>query len=140
MDPKMRGAVTHPLVQKIIAYQTAMARQDFASGATIFAPDVVYVVPGQNALSGTFHGPAEVMGYFGKLMALTSGTYGISDMLWLACHDRVTLITRNHATIGARSLDWDEAIVFVFENGQKKRIDLYQADQAAVDAFYGKPS
>ncbi len=87
--PTMRGAVDHPLVRNIIAYQAAMARQDFAEGAKNFAPDVVYVVPGSNPLSGHHEGPVAVMGYLGRLLALTAGTYNISDMLWLTCGDRV---------------------------------------------------
>lgn len=134
--PTMRGAVDHPLVQKVIAYQAAMARQDFGEGAKVFAPDVVYTVPGSNQLSGRYEGADAVMGYFGRLMALTAGSYDITDMLWLACGDRVALTTRNKAKIAARSLDWEEAIVFHFANGLKKDIDLFQADQAAVDAFF----
>ena len=134
----MRGATDHPLVQRIMQYQAAMANQDFAAGATIFAPDVVYVVPGSNPLSGTYQGPAAVMGYFGRLMAATHGTYEISEMLWLTCNDRVTLSTVNTASIGANSLTWHEAIVFEFVDGVKKRIDLFQADQAAVDGFFGQ--
>jgi len=113
-----------------------MARQDFAEGAKIFARDVVYLVPGANALSGRYVGPDAVMGYFGRLMALTGGSYDISDMLWLACDDHIALSTRNHASIKGRSLEWDEVIVFHFVDGLKKRIDLFQADQAAVDAFF----
>lgn len=138
MTPKMRGAVEHPLVQAIMAYQAAMARQDIEEGRKIFAPDVVYTVPGANALSGRYVGPDAVMGYFGRLMQLTQGSYAISDMLWLACGDQITLVTQNQASIGARALAWEEAIVFTFESGRKKRIDLFQAEQAAVDAFFGR--
>jgi uncharacterized protein len=140
MTTTQRGAVNHPLVQKIMTYQAAMARQDFASGATIFAPDVLYVVPGNNPLSGRYDGPDAVMGYFGRLMEVTAGTYDISDMLWLVSNDRVTLSTRNHATIGGQTLDWDEAIVFEFVAGLKKRIDLFQANQDAVDTFFSAAS
>ena len=136
MPTTMRGAVDHPLVQKIIAYQGAMARQNFAEGVQIFAPDVIYVVPGNNPLSGTYEGAEAVMGYFGRLMQMTAGSYEISDMLWLTSNDRVTLSTRNHATIGGQSLTWDEAIIFEFVGGVKKRIDLYQAEQDAVDRFF----
>jgi len=132
----MRGAVDHPLVKKIIAYQAAMARQDFVEGRKVFALDVVYLVPGANPLSGRYEGPDAVMGYFGRLMALTAGSYDISDMLWLACEDRIALTTRNHAKIIDRSLEWDEVIVFHFADGLKKHIGLFQADQAAVDAFF----
>jgi uncharacterized protein len=138
MTTIMRGATNHPLVQRIMSYQAAMAQQDFAEGAKIFAPDVVYVVPGNNPLSGRYDGPEAVMGYFGRLMEVTRGTYAISDMLWLTCNDRVTLSTVNTATIGDKTLTWDEAIVFEFVNGLKQRIDLYQADQSAVDAFFGR--
>jgi uncharacterized protein len=131
----MCGAVDHPLVQKIVAYQAAMARQDFSAGAKIFAPDVVYVVPGNNPLSGRYEGPDAVMGYFGRLMEVTDGTCEISDMLWLTCSDRVTLSTRNHATIAGQQFAWDEAIVFELVDGLKKNIGLFQADQAAVDEF-----
>jgi uncharacterized protein len=140
MTQMMRGAVDHPLVKKIMAYQAAMARQDFAEGAAIFAPDVVYNVPGKNPLSGKYVGPKAVMDYFGNLMALTRGTYEITDMLWLACNDRVTLVTRNQAMIGNQKLAWDEAIIFEFVDGFKKRIDLFQADQAAVDQFFSDVS
>jgi uncharacterized protein len=138
MTTTMRGATDHPLVQKIIAYQAAMARQDFAEGGTIFAPHVVYVVPGNNPLSGRYEGPDAVMGYFGRLTEVTAGTYEISDMLWLTCDDRVALSTRNKAMIGRQSLVWDETIVFEFVDGLKQRIDLFQADQGAVDLFFCK--
>lgn len=136
MTVTMRGAVDHPLVQKIIAYQAAMARQELAEGRRIFAPDVIYSVPGANPLSGRYEGPDAVMGYFGRLMAMTGGTYEISDMLWLVSGDQVLLSTRNHASIQPHTLAWDEAIVFQFVDGVKKRIDLFQADQAVVDRFF----
>ena len=136
MATTMRGAVKHPLVRKIIAYQLAMARQDFAEGAKIFAPDVIYTVPGANLLSGRYEGPEAVMGYLERIMEITARTYDISDMLWLIAQDRVALSTRNHAAIGGETLDWDELIVFEFADGVKKRIDLYQSEQKAVDEFF----
>lgn len=133
----MRGAIEHPLVRAIMKYQADLAGGDIASTRAIFAPDVVYTVPGNNGLSGRYDGPDAVMGYFARLMDLTGGSYRISDMLWLVNDKSILLETRNHATIRDRTLDWDEAILFTFEKGHKKRIDLFQADQAAVDAFFG---
>jgi len=132
------GAINHPHVQWIKAYQGAMASGDVAAGTTYFAPDVTYSVPGNNLLSGEFHGPEQVMEYFGKLMQLTGGTYRITHMQWLVNGDQVLLATVNQATIGNRSLTWDEGILFEFKNGKKQRIVLFQADQDAVDAFYGQ--
>lgn len=132
------GALDHPNVQLVRNYQAAMARGDFAAGAIVFAPDVVYTVPGHNRLSGTFHGPEPVMGYLGKLMDITGGTYRISEMKWLVSDDgKVALVTRNHAQIEDRTLAWDEVLVFEIHAGKKTRIDMFQANQAAVDEFYG---
>lgn len=135
-EPIITGATAHPLVQAIMAYQQAMATGDIAGGRSIFRDDVVYVVPGENLFSGTYHGPDEVMGYFGRLMAATAGTYAITAMHWLICGDKVLLETKNTASRGDRSLAWDEAILFEFVDGKKARIEMFQADQAAVDMFF----
>ena len=134
--PTMTGATTHPLVQKIMAYQRAMAAGAKDAGS-VFAADVRYIVPGQNVLSGEYSGPQAVMGYFGRLMELSAGTYAIDRMNWLVCQERVILETVNRATVRGTELVWDEAILFYFRDGLKSRIELFQADQAAVDAFFG---
>ena len=135
--PIETGALDHPHVQLIRAYQAAMARGDSASAITVFDPEVTYHIAGNNQLSGDFTGPEPVMDYLGKLMQVTGGTYRITHMNWLVGPEgRVALVTRNQAAIADRSLTWDETITFEFKNDKKWRIDLYQADQAAVDAFY----
>lgn len=137
--PIETGFLAHPHVQLIKDYQAAMARGDIASAATVFDPEVTYHVAGNNQVSGDFARPEAVMGYLGTLMYITDGTYRITHMNWLVGRDgRVALVTRNAATIAERSLVWDEAITFELKNNKKWRIDLYQADQAAVDAVYGE--
>ncbi len=135
--PPMSGALTHPLVQRIPTYQHDMATGQLAAAREVFQPDVRYRVAGQNVLSGDYVGPDAVMGYFGRLMTLTGGTYAITHMQWFAGDDRVALETANRATIGAQSLEWAELITFEFRDGRKARIDLLQANQSAVDAFFG---
>ena len=132
------GALEHPNVQRIRAYQAAMARGDYEAGATVFDPDVTYTVPGHNVLSGSYKGPQQVMGYLGKLMELTRGTYGISEMHWLVNEkEQVILFIKNHANLNGRSFAWEETILFEFKNGKKYKLEHFQADQAGVDAFLG---
>lgn len=132
------GALTHPLVQAVRNYQAAMARGDYATGVTVFDPAVTYTVPGHNLLSGIYKGPEEVMGYLGKLMELTQGTYGISEMHWLVNDkDQVILFIKNHADRNSRSFVWEETILFEFRNGKKHNLEHFQADQAGVDSFLG---
>ncbi len=99
-------------------------------------PDVTYAVPGRSLLAGTYSGPDEVMGYFGRLFELTNGTYSISAMHWTASPERIGLQTRNHATRNGATLTWDELIVFTFVEGRKKRIDHFAGDQYGVDELF----
>lgn len=138
--PEMLGDVDHPLVQKIMAYQLAVAAGDIASARAVFDPEVTYQVPGRSLLAGDYRGPDEVIGYFGRLLELTDGTYRISRMTWFAAGNEVALATRNQATRGGRTLDWDEVLLFTFEDGRKKRIDLLSGDQYGMDALFAKPS
>ena len=135
--PTESGAVFDPNVQRIKNYQAAMARGERETAVTVFEPEVQYIVPGDNRLSGHFVGPDGVMDYFGKLMALTGGTYRITEMRWLVNGEKVLLETSNYAEINGKSLTWNEGLLFEFHNGRKRRIELFQADQKAVDAFLG---
>ena len=133
------GALEHPNVKIVRDYQAAMANGDFAEGAAVFDEDVVYTVPGNNLLSGIYRGPQAVMGYFGKLMEITNGTYGIGEMHWLVNeNNQVALFIKNYARRGGEHLDWEELILFEFRNGKKYRIEHFQANQSAVDAFLAK--
>jgi uncharacterized protein len=135
--PVMTGAIDDPKVQAIMDYQQNMASGNIGAARSIFAPDVVYAVPGKSVLAGTYTGPDAVMGYFGRLMELTRGTYDISAMHWMTSDDHVALFTTNHAEIDGKALTWTETIVFEFRNGLKTRIDLLSGDQYGVDAFFG---
>lgn len=76
------------------------------------------------------------MGYFGRLMGATDGSYAITEMNWLVCGDKVILETVNVATRNGHQLQWDEAILFEFRDGRKSKIEIFQADQGEVDTFF----
>ena len=133
------GALEHPNVKAVRAYQAAMAKGDFANGITVFDPEVTYTVPGDNVLSGVYKGPEQVMSYLGKLMELTQGSYGISEMHWLVNEkEQVVLFIKNFADLRNRYYEWEETILFEFKNGKKYNIEHFQANQAGVDDFLGK--
>ena len=135
--PEMTGAVGDAKVQVIMNYQLAMARGDVTSARQAFQADVVYTVPGKSSLAGVYRGPDAVMGYLGRLMELTRGTYRISAMHWMVSDDRVSLHTVNHAERNGQSLTWNEVIVFAFRNGKKAQIELLSGDSYGFDAMFG---
>ena len=133
------GALEHLNVKAVRNYQAAMAKGDFANAITVFDPEVTYTVPGNNILSGVYKGPEQVMGYLGKLMELTQGSYGISEMHWLVNDkEQVVLFIKNFADLRGRYYEWEETILFEFKNGKKYNIEHFQANQAGVDEFLGK--
>jgi len=133
------GATTHPNVIAIRNYQAAMALGEYEKGAMVFDPEVTYTVPGNNVLSGIYKGPQQVMSYLGKLMELTQGSYGISEMHWLVNEkEQVILFIKNYADLRDRHYEWEETILFEFKNGRKYNIEHFQADQHAVDEFLGR--
>jgi len=134
--PQMSGDLDDPRVRAVLSYQRQVAAGDLVHAAKIFWPDVVYTVPGRSRLAGTYNGPDQVMGYLGKLFALTDESYAISRMHWLTSADRVGLLTRNHATVDGASLAWDELIVFTFVEGRKKAIAHFSGDQYGVDTLF----
>lgn len=131
-------ATNHPLEKAIQAYQAAVAQGGFDNACTIFEPDVTNVVPGHNQTSATLKGPDAVMDYFGTLMRIANGTYAITDMKWLVQElNKVALVTQNYADINGKTHAWGEVTRFEMRNGRKHHIEMYQEDQAALDAFYG---
>jgi uncharacterized protein len=135
-QPVMKGAVGHELVNKIMNYQLAVAQGKVESAKTVFHEDVEYIVPGSNIFSGTYRGPDAVMGYFGRLMSATDGSYEITEMNWLVCGNKVILETVNGASRNGHRLEWEEAILFEFKDGRKSKIEMFQADQISVDKFF----
>jgi uncharacterized protein len=134
--PRVIGELADPRVQAVLEYQHNIMTGNRDAARRIFWEDVLYTVPGHSLLAGEYRGPDAVMGYLGKLMELTGGTYAISRMHWLTSADRVALVTRNHATRQGRSLSWDELILFTFVGGKKKRIQHFSGDPYAVDELF----
>jgi hypothetical protein len=121
--PQMSGDLDHPHVRAVLNYQLAVARGDLDSARTVFAPDVRYVVPGRNPLSGAYHGPDEVMGYFGPADGSdVRGTYQITRMHWMTSEDHVTLLIANSATVGRALAGLGRGHRLPVRGGRKKRI------------------
>lgn len=129
---------THPYIQHILAYTEAAAKRDFDTGASYFAPDVVYQVAGNNPISGRFTGFfTGVMVSFGKMMELSAGTYGIEEIIdWLLSDRRVLLIAKEKATVKGQTKHWTRYILFEFDAQDKIcRCDILEDDQQAMDDF-----
>ncbi len=66
----------HPNVAIIKRYYNAYTKEDVATVREIFAPDIVWWIPGHHPLAGPKRGPDEVLAFFGQLAK--SGPVAIS--------------------------------------------------------------
>lgn len=122
----------------------ALVRQGFAASADgdtqtlseLMAADVVWHSPGRNQISGTYHGVAEIMGYFGKFAALCQGQFQVELLDVLANDHRAIALTRDTATRNGVTLSWEGGVVFHLQDGMLIEAWAFNYDQHQVDAFW----
>jgi uncharacterized protein len=108
----------------------AFSAGDVESVMNLFDDDIEWVQPGQSAVSGTFHGKAEVMEHLGRL-AEKSLTVKLSQLV--AEGDTVIAITE--VTAGGET--GEDADVFTVRNGKTVRAQMH-GDTALLERVYGK--
>jgi uncharacterized protein len=108
----------------------AFASGDIEAVMSLFDDDVEWVQPGQSAISGTFHGKAEVMEHLGRL-AEKNMTVNISQLV----ADGDTVIAITEVTAGGET--GEDADVFTVRNGKTVSVRVH-GDTALMERVYGK--
>lgn len=116
----------------------AFGTGDMEKLSSLFNPDIVHHVPGNNQLTGEYKGIDNVLGLYGKLFELTGGNFSADLQSVKVDGDTVTSVHRNKGEHDGRTLDSDTSLVFTITDGKITRIDEQPSDQAAEDAFWGK--
>src|SRR5262245_55664808 len=96
----------------------------------LFDDDVEWVQPGQSAVSGTFHGKAEVLEHLGRL-AEKSLTVKLNRLI--ADGDTVVALTE----VSAGGETGQDADVFVLRDGKTVRVEIHN-DTSMLERVYGK--
>jgi uncharacterized protein len=115
----------------------AFGEGDMETLGSLYAPDVVQRMPGNNQISGDYNGVDNVIGLYGQLFELSGGTYAVDLKSVKTQGDKVVSVHRAKAEREGKTLDADETIEFTFSGDKISRLDLTFSDQAAVDAFWG---
>ena len=115
----------------------AFGEGDMESLGSLYAPDVVQRMPGNNQISGDYNGVDNVIGLYGHLFELSGGTFAVDLKSVKTQGDKVVSVHRAKAEREGKTLDADETIEFTFSGDKISRLDLTFSDQAAVDAFWG---
>jgi uncharacterized protein len=108
----------------------AFSAGDLDTVMSLFDDECEWVQPGQSAVSGTFHGKAEVMEHFGRLAE--KGLTVTLDRL-IAEGDTVVAITQ--VTAGGET--GQDADVFTLRDGKTVRAEIH-GDTSLLERVYGK--
>lgn len=108
----------------------AFSAGDVPTVMDLFDDDVEWVQPGNSAVSGTFHGKAEVMEYLGRL---AERTLSVKLKRLIAEGDTVVAIT--DVTVDGQT--GEDADVFTVRNGKTVRAEMH-GDTALMERVYGK--
>ena len=122
---------------------TARAYEAFSAGdlttlSELINPDCVWIVGGDNRLTGTYHGRDATFDYFGKLLEATSGSFTIS-VLTITEIVPDTMIVTAHVTASAGDRTFDEEVIqqLHLRNGQAIACRTFTENGHLWDALIG---
>jgi ketosteroid isomerase-like protein len=124
--------------QVLTEYAAAWGRGDPEAAWAYYADDVVMRLPGRGSLAGTYLGKAAVTQAIQGLLSRTDGTPVRVEVIdRLVSPTRVALVLREVVTRVDEQLDLRRVNVYEVRDDQIVSIDVFEADQYAVDEFFG---
>jgi len=129
--------MTQPNALALAAHIAALSSGDVALAMSFYAEDCMLQYPGRNALSGTYRGGDEVLGFLSKAMELTEGTFHVETHAILADGEQVVALVSPTASRQGCTLTWDAVDVYTMSDGKIREHRILEGDQYAVDEFFG---
>jgi len=128
--------MAHPNEDLLRRGYAAYNSGDMDTVQALFDDDIVWHATGSNQLTGDYRGFQEIMGFFGKVMELSGGTFRgeVHDVLANDTHG-VVLVTfhaeRDGQTVALRSAD-----IWHLADGKVTEHWSFFEDQAAADKLF----
>jgi ketosteroid isomerase-like protein len=104
--------------------------------AGLLAEDVTWIVPGRNAIAGTYRGRQAVMDYFARRRDLTDASFEITTRRVLSDDQGVVAFAGGRARRGGVEKTWETVGVYDIEEGKVVRGMLLPFDQAEFDEIW----
>ncbi len=115
----------------------AFASGDMDTVLALFSDDITWHVGGSNQLSGDYHGPQEVMGFFGRLIEVTGGTFRLDVHDVLANDTHGAVLVTAYGQRDGRALAMREVNVWHLSEGKATEFWALADDTAELDRFFG---
>jgi ketosteroid isomerase-like protein len=110
---------------------------DAARLRAVLAPDVIWTVPGANAIAGTYRGLDAVLEYFTRRRAIADSTFRMHrrDVL-VGATGRIAALTDGTATIAGRPRTWSTVGLYEVRDGLVAACWLLPLDAAQFDEIW----
>lgn len=128
--------MSHPNAELLERAFSAFGR-DALAVARALADDIVWRVPGTNAMSGEYVGRDATLQFLRQTLVLTGGTYRTELQYVVADDERAVAVYRARGERGeGRTLDIEQALFCVIRDGQIADVTAVPLDFPAFDAFW----
>ncbi|WP_373527255.1 nuclear transport factor 2 family protein [Nostoc sp.] len=123
----------HPNVAIVKRYYEAYGKGDVATVREIFAPNIIWRIPGHHPLSGAKRGADEVLAFFEQLAKANFK----AEVLFLGGNDKYVVdCDRGYGEAGDAKLDILWCLVFRIQKGKIAEVTNFAGDQHAADTFF----
>ena len=114
----------------------AFQKADMEAVRALFADDIVWHVGGRSPLAGDYRGPDEVLGFLGRTMEMTGGSFSleIHDLLANDEHGIALVLARGQRD--GKTLDDRQVHVLHLRGGKVTEFWGHPGDQYALDEFW----
>ena len=126
---------THPNAELLERAFAAFGR-DALVVARSLADDIVWRVPGTNAMSGEYVGRDATLQFLRQTLVLTGGTYRTELQYVVADDDRAVAVYRACGEREGRTLDIEQALFCKVRDGQLADVTAVPFDVPAFEAFW----
>jgi ketosteroid isomerase-like protein len=126
----------HPNERLLRREYEARDRRDEQVLAELFAEDIVWHVPGRNAIAGTYRGRDEVLGYIRRRQALAEGTFEITVEDVVANDRHGLVIASGRAVRNGRVYEWRGHGLYRFADGKIAECWLLPEDPHLFDEIW----
>ena len=129
----MPAAENEAIVRRIF---DAFARKEGLALRGLFSDDAVWSVPGRGLMAGVYEGRDAIFRFLAKLPKETDGTYSSGLIDVLVSEDRAAALYRARGSRLGRTLELDQVLLFLIEDGLVRRVLALPSDPDAFEAFW----
>ena len=125
--------MSHPNEDLVRKGYEAFSTGDTTALRQLLDPRVVWHSGGRNPLTGDYQGVEDVLGFFGRTMELTQGSFRVSIEEVLVNDQGAVVVQRSSAQRNGKSFDDRGVQLFHIRDGKAVEVWQYWGDPYAAD-------